>query len=493
MLPFYYVRTLEKVEIALLDMFNNLRVNKYTDITRTNYTKTVSVPVHTHSDKNFANHWRNRHEKKKPLPIPCAGLRFEGITPNTANRTQATYARNIYSENTDQWISDIQPTPYYIRFTMELLTDNRSDWGQLVENTIPYFNPHRTLRINEFDFVKDIERQIPVFLENVDVKFEDEIEASSKHRFIRCILSLRLDVDLYRPLELPEIIKYAEMNINAGEFIHKHQVLVYPDPLAEDERKAWEELDPSIREGFSLLKTVAGTLVKEVELDGTVRWKEITAPDAVRPVGVPDFKQLSLNFDDDTSLEDDSSGFNRDFVALNDSNREYVPDLPPGSGQEMSTTDGNDVGYSSGNATWNDILTWFGTEVNGEMGHPFTYSITLQFNSDPISDTIFQTLKNKETEEYLGTGLTIPEGEVFFEWGLISNRLYFAMRTIYYEENQLDFVEGLSHTFTTENEIELNDIEIYKFTFVLYDKGHSGMFGYTISDGPMIPLNTVKE
>lgn len=493
MVPFYYIRTLEKVEIALLDMFNNLRVNKYTDITRKNYTKTVKVPVMTHSDKNFANHWRNRQTKKMPLPLPCAGLRFENITPNTGNRTQPTYNRNIYSEKSNQWISDIQPTPYYVRYTLEFLTDNRGDWGQLIENTIPYFNQHRTLRIREFDFFTDIERKIPVYLENVDVKFEDEIEASSKHRFIRYTLSLRLDVDLYRPLELPDVIKYAEMNINTGDFMHKHQVLVYPDPIIENERKAWEQIDPSTRKGFSLLKTIAGTLVKEIELDGSVRWKEITAPDAVRPVGVPDFKQLSLNFDNDTPLEHDNSGFGRDFVALNDANRTYIANLPPGSGQESIPIDDNAVGYKSANATWNNILTWFGTESEGTNGSPFTFAITLQFTTNPVNDTIFQYLKNKETDDYNDTGLTLPEGEVFFEWGLISNKLYFTLRTIKYDNDQLDFVEALGYTFTTQNELNLNDIDIYKFNFVLYDDGHNGMFGYNISDGPMIPLTTIKE
>ena len=34
MTPYYYVRTQEKVEIALLDMFNNIVVNKYSDLSK---------------------------------------------------------------------------------------------------------------------------------------------------------------------------------------------------------------------------------------------------------------------------------------------------------------------------------------------------------------------------------------------------------------------------------------------------------------------------
>lgn len=482
MLPFYYVRTLEKVEIALLDMFNDLRVNKYNDITRTTYTKTVPVPIFTHADKNFANHWRNRLSKKMPMPIPCGGLRFSSITPNNPNRTQTTYARSIFSKASQQWIQDIQPTPYYVTYDMEFLTDNRADWGQLVENILPYFNTFRTLRIKEFDFFSDIECKIPVMLENITTEFEDEIEAGSKHRFIKLKISLRCDVDLYRPFEIPEIIKYAEMNMNMDQFIHKHQVLVYPDPLALREKRDWEILSPSSREGLTLLKTVAGTLVKEVTLDGVTHWKDITLPDATRPIHVPNYKELSFNFDNDTPNEIDQSGFGRDFVALNDANRTYIPDFPPGAGQDAPD------GYQS-NTAWNNILTWFGSE-DGLNGTPYTFDIILQFVKPEPDDTIFQSLHNLETPNYKGT-YTLPAGEVFFEWGLVSGHMYFTMRTVKLEGTA--FTEVLSHTFTTDNKLELNNTSIYKLTFVLYDKGREGMFGYSVDDGPMIALNTTKE
>jgi len=328
MLPFYYVRTQEKVEIALLDMFNNLRVNKYTDSSRTTFTKTIKVPIVTHHDKNFANFYRNNDHKKRPLPLPIAGLRYDRKEQNTANRTQATYCRNIFSKATEQWIQDIQPTPYFLYYSMEVLMDNKSDFGQITENIVPYFNTFRTLRIKEFDFVPDIERKIPVYLVSVEDKFEDELEAGSQHRYIRAIFQFRLEVDWYRPFEIPEIIKYAELNIHLGEFIHSQQIFVYPDPIAEQEKKAWEMLAPSQRTGFTLLKTCARTLVRCVDVDGSTQYKEVTVPDGVRPVGVPDFKLLSLNFDEDDPLATDHSGFGRDFVALNDTTRNYIDPFP---------------------------------------------------------------------------------------------------------------------------------------------------------------------
>ena len=156
MVPFYYCRISEKCEIALLDMFNNLVVNKYSDLSRTTYTKTIKVPIVINQDKNFANWFRNVEEKKRTLPIPIGGLRYVSMEPNNENRTQSTYVRTIFSKATERWIQDIQPTPYKLTYDLEFLTDNLSDYHQIRENIVPYFNKARTLRIKEFDFAPDL-------------------------------------------------------------------------------------------------------------------------------------------------------------------------------------------------------------------------------------------------------------------------------------------------------------------------------------------------
>jgi len=477
MRPFYYVRTQEKVEIALLDMFNDIIVNKYTNLSRTDVVKTIHVPILTHYDKNFANWHRNRNHKKKPLPLPIGGLRYVGKSPNSENRTQTTFCRNIFSRATDQWLQDVQPTPYYLNYELEFLMDNKSDFGQITENIVPYFNTFRTLRIKEWDFAPDIERKILVYIEGITDTFEDELEAGSTHRYIKTNMKLRLDVDWYRPFEIPEIIKYAELNFEIGEFLHKTQYLIYPDPIAEEQKQKWETLSSTVKTGYSLLTTCEGTCVKKVDLDGNITWEDVTMPDGMRPSQVPDFKMLSLNFDSDTALATDDSGFDRDFVAISDGTRTFIPDLPPGSGQEVE--DGYKVDDS---VSWDKIFDWFGTN-DGENENPFTFSITLQFNDNPPADTIFQYLTNDETTDEDGN--VIPEGEVFFDWGLMDSKLYFAFQT--YGSS------SLSYTFTTQEQLTLNNTDIYRFRFVLYDNGHAGVFGCSVNDGSTIILDAERE
>lgn len=475
---FYFVRTKEKLEIALSDVFNDIYVNKYTDLERVDYSKTVKVPLVLQYDGNFANWYDTICLKKKPMPLPIAGLRYDRKEQNSRNRTQATYCRNVFSKATDKWIQDIQPNPYYLYYTLEFLMDSKSDFEQITENIIPYFNPFRTLRIKEWDFAPDIERKIPILLTPAGDDFKDEIQVGPNHRYITTKFTIRAEVDFYRPFELPEIIKYAELNIHVDDFIHSHQVLVYPDPIAEQEKKAWEQLLPSTKTGYMLLKTTARTIVKELQLDGTTLLKEVTVPDAVRPIQVPDFKLLSLNFDQDQPLVTDDSGYGRDFVVLNDSTRQFISNFPPGGGQLVEDGYKVDTGVS-----WNRILDWFGTN-DGLHESPFTFSIILQFNSQPIVDTVFQYLVNNESVD--SDGNVIPAGEVFFDWGLIDSKLYFSFRT--YGTN------ALSYVFSSKDQLTfLNSSDIYKFEFVLYDSGHEGMFGYTINSGPTVALETIRD
>lgn len=476
MLPFYYVRTLEKLEIAFLDVVNDLHVNKYTDITRTKYTKSVPVPVFTYSSKNFANHWRNRESKKIPMPIPCAGLRFAGIKPNISAQTQTSYTRSIYSSKSLKWIQDLQPTPYTVTYDLELLADNRSDWAQLLENILPYFPPAppRVLRIKEFDFYPEIENEIPLFLEGVNTTFEDEIELGSAHPFIRTNLSFRMDIDMYRPLEIATMIKYAELNMNIGEFIHKQQLFVYPTLVGADTKKDWEQLTPSTRQGYSLLKTCAGTLAKHITIDGATTTVELTVPDAIRPIKIPNFKELSLAFDSGTPDEIDNSGFGRDFIALNPSTLIFDADSIIA-----------DEGWKSSDLNhWNNILDWF-CDINGNITAPYSFDISLQFINNSY-DTIFQCLTNKETENFNNTGKTLPINSVYFSWGITDNRLFFNYHTTKFDPDTKSFINGNTKMFYSD-ELTLDSSSIYRFTFVLFDQGDQGTFGVSENGNHTVP------
>ena len=550
---YYYVREIEKILIGLYDMFDNLRVNKYSDARRTEYVKTVKVPLVTHYSKDFANYLTSTQSKQILSVLPVAGLRWTGDQRDDPNMTQPTYAREIYCRDQDFWIRDIQPRAYVFKFELTLLSGNTSDMWQLKENIQPYYQTYRTLRIKEFDFCPEIERQVPVCITGWTDEIRDETDLTGNEgQVYQTTYTIEAHGVMHCPYMLPAEIRYAEMNFIVNkQYNDTEQILVYPDEIAKQKRKLWETVSPSIREGFSLLKSFTRTLVRRSTVDGeeywndeTQRyamltynevtgvdadgaktgynpvsyegetvlqyqrsadgsrildengnpipeevtkysWEQVVVDDVERPAEVPSFDLLHLTFDDDSTFATDYSGLGRDFVAINDENYRFVPDVPPGNGAEApegyeATGLETDPG-TGGVRKWSQILEWFGDNAAGTIESPFTFKATLQFREDTPGDTVFQYLYNPE-DVTLADGTVIPAEEVWFDWGVMDSRLYFTYKTT------TQFRTFKTDTFEFDKEM------IYSFYFVLYDKGESGMFGVrTNLSETMVALTTYEE
>lgn len=538
MTPYYYVREIEKIMIALLDVFNNLRVNKYTDLSRTTYTKTISVPIVTHQSDDFANYFSTTMSKQQTMSVPIAGLRYVSNAPDDNHRVQPTYCREILSEPLQQWIRDIQPTPYQFNFELELLSDNLSDFFQLKENIEPYFNTYRTLRIKEFDFAPEIERPIAFTIGTPSDQIDDEkSDTSNEYQYYHTKYQIQCHGVLHRPYELPAMIKYAQMDFNLdNKIIDSLQVLVYPDEIAKKKKQLWETITPSIREGYSLLKSLTRTLIKRGTVDGEEQWEDVTlqralltdpevlsydskgnpesginprlvgyktdadgnyildsdgdkipiysweeivVEDVERPTEVPSFDLIHLHFDEDSSFESDFSGLGRDFVSVNDSAREFKPNIPPGNGN--FAPGGYAFSSKAEDKDWSQILDWFGNNKEGTIESSYTFKATLQFTEQ--GDTIFQYLYNPNDVE-LSDGTIIPAGGVWFDWGIMDGRLYFTYHT-----------SSLHKTFQSDS-FTYDNTTIYSFYFVLYNNGMNGAFGVKTNFSETmiaLPTNEVED
>lgn len=540
MRPFYYVRTIEKILIGLIDMFNNMYVNKYDDMNRTTYSRSVKIPIITHNNANFTNFWSSTQYKQQTVPYPIGAIRFVSNSPDTSNRPQPTYAREIFSRSADRWIRDIQPTPYTFNFELQFQADNISDIFQIKENIEPYFNEYRTIVIKEWDFAPEIPRPVVVVINSNTTEMNEEInDTDAQQQVYKVTYPIACYGVYHRPYETPEMIKYAEMNFHIDEdIIHREQLLVYPSEIIQQKKKLWETVCPSIREGYSILHTLSTTLIQKQDADGSKYYEDVSlkqlllfdrfttttyheglklcgvdeynedtpglpyddpktdykilpedfdkngipiytycesvTDDITRPSEVPSFDLLRFNFDYDTPHESDLSGFGRDFVAVNDDTRKFIPNIAPGNGQEV------EGGYAVEDyVDWSKILNWFGDNANGDIESSYTFKATIQFVEDAPGDTIFQYLSNDETT--LSDGTVIPEGEVWFDWGMMNGRLYFTYHT---SSKYKTFVSDVIHP---------NKETIYSFYFALYDKGDKGMFGVkTNFSDTMIALNTVE-
>lgn len=553
----YYVREIEKILIGLYDMFDNLRVNKYADPRRKVVEKTLQVPLVTHYSKDFANYLSSTTSKQILPVLPVAGLRYTGNARDDSNMTQPTYAREIYCQDQDFWIRDIQPRAYVFRFELTLLSGNTTDMWQLKENIEPYFQTYRTLRLKEFDFCPDIENEVPVCITswNDDIRDLTDMNANQSQLY-QTTYQIEAHGRMHCPYVTPVEIRYAQLDFNvSNKVIDSEQILVYPDEIARQKRQLWETVAPSKRDGFSLLKTLAKTLVRRATVDGeeywsdeTLRyamltyneitgkdidgdptgfnpvvydngngatveeyvinpdgtyardengelltktvpaysWEQVVVDDVERPAEVPSFDLLHLTFDDDSPIAKDFSGLGRDFIAINDENRRFVPEIPPGNGSDApegyeSTGLESDPANPGGVRQWSRILEWFGDNAEGKITSPFTFKATLQFKEAVPGDTVFQYLYNPD-DVTLSDGTVIEAGDVWFDWGIMDSCLYFTYKT-----------SSKFMTYRTKP-FEFDNKAIYSFYFVLYDGGDNGVFGVkTNLRDTMIALETYKE
>ena len=521
-------------------MFNNMYVNKYDDMNRVDYSRSAKIPIITHNNANFTNFWSSTQYKQQTVAYPIGAIRFVSNAPDASNRPQPTYAREIFCRSADRWIRDIQPTPYTFNFELQFQADNISDIFQIKENIEPYFNEYRTIVIKEWDFAPEIPRPVVVVINSNTTELNEEItDSDAQQQIYKVTYPITCYGVYHRPYETPEMIKYAEMNFHIDEdIIHREQLLVYPSEIIMQKKKLWETVCPTIREGYSILHTLSTTLLQKEDADGSKYYEDVSlkqlllfdrfttttyheglklcgvdeynsetpgvpyddpktdykvlpedfdkngipiytycesvTEDITRPAEVPSFDLLRFNFDYDTPHESDLSGFGRDFVVVNDDTRKFVPNIAPGNGQEV------EGGYAVEDyVDWSKILNWFGDNANGDIESSYTFKATIQFVEDTPGDTIFQYLSNDETT--LSDGTVIPEGEVWFDWGMMNGRLYFTYHT---SSKYKTFVSDVIHP---------NKETIYSFYFALYDKGDKGMFGVkTNFSETMIALNTVE-
>lgn len=211
MRPFYHPRIFERVNIALLDMFNSIELNRYdADF---NVEKIIRVPIVFYYDKSIAEFVMNTTSTKKESKhsAPILGLRLNSMAPNQSSKTQINRVRKIYDSASATYTLDVAPAPWVLNYSLSLYAEKAQDFFQLIEQIVPYYNGQLSLRIKEFEF-NNIERDIPVNLTNVDLQFaEGERE---KHNSMTAIFSFSVKVDFYQPPMIADVIKQIEMNIN---------------------------------------------------------------------------------------------------------------------------------------------------------------------------------------------------------------------------------------------------------------------------------------
>lgn len=210
---YYYPETIRNVTVAVLDMFDDFYIKRYDRTPAKNGTvvKTVRVPImFGPQEKRHMDELRGTKDGWQAPPVPRLSLVLNGIEydPSRAsgiNEIRHFYDTNLEIKDLDGFFADVNPAPYNFNFTLSVMTDSLSDFSQIVENILPYFNPNRYLRVKEFSFL-NIERDLPLALGGITPNFTDSLDVGQERR-VDGDMSLTVQGWMYRPISSEKIIK----------------------------------------------------------------------------------------------------------------------------------------------------------------------------------------------------------------------------------------------------------------------------------------------
>lgn len=224
MLTYYYPKTLFGITVALLNMFNEIKVVKHdssgTSLGEKNVPITFAPTEKYHKDRiedHYVDADNIENNQRYYLQIPRMAMTLNGIAYSPDRASGANQWRYWFQKSLglsqgeiDQIYSDYQPTPYDYNFSLYIRTDHIDCLAQILENILPYFNPKLMLRVKEFSFL-NIERDLPVSMDGVNPDFSDDMtENDSRH--VNASINLTVEGWMYRPVVQSKVIKIINSN-----------------------------------------------------------------------------------------------------------------------------------------------------------------------------------------------------------------------------------------------------------------------------------------
>jgi len=225
-----YHQIFRKTVVAFGTLFNNIEIHKDDEV--------MKVPLaYGPKQKFLARLDQNPDPTNKRVQITLPRISFEinGITYDPGRKVSPTQKIKI-AKDTDENKNVFMPVPYNVGFELAIISKTQEDGLEILEQILPFFQPHYNLPIKLLDDVNET-KDVPVVLNSVD--YEDDYEGDfSTRRAIIYTLGFTAKTYLYGPVTDSKIIKkvitdyYTSTNVNTAP--REVRYTTVPDPITAD-------------------------------------------------------------------------------------------------------------------------------------------------------------------------------------------------------------------------------------------------------------------
>jgi len=171
---YYYHEIIRKTIIAFGTLFNDIHI-RHTD-QQGNAASDIKVPLAYGPSQKFLARITQQADLNKPIQITLPRMSFEMTSIAYDSSRKSSLIQTFKTCDDGSKIKKVfMPVPYNIGFELNILSKLNDDSLQVLEQILPYFQPHFNLTVDLVDSIGE-KRDIPIILDSVS--FQDDYEGT---------------------------------------------------------------------------------------------------------------------------------------------------------------------------------------------------------------------------------------------------------------------------------------------------------------------------
>ena len=277
MFEYFYNEILRRTIISFGSLFNEISIKQ--ENSSGNTVNDFRVPLAYGPTQKFLARLNQQPDlnKSTSLTLPRMSFEFVGLEYDPSRKLQQTQTFKKGSVSDPTQIQKVYtPVPYNMNFELAIFTKLNDDMLQIVEQILPYFQPHYNMTLNLVETIGE-KKDVPVVLNSIDMNDDYEGDFTTRRALIYT-LRFSAKTYLYGPVASAssDIITKATVGYVAGstggtEYSRDLSYRVTPRAIKNYTGTVLSNLTDDITLGATVIKVddpTAFTADTYVEIDG---------------------------------------------------------------------------------------------------------------------------------------------------------------------------------------------------------------------------------
>jgi hypothetical protein len=254
MFEYFYHEILRKTIISFGTLFNNITIQRVND--NGDVFSSLQVPLAYSPTQKFLARLEQSPDLNKPVQISLPRMSFEfiGLYYDSQRKVTTTQFFVSKDKSNNELRRAYMPVPYNMDFELSIFTKSNDDMLQIVEQILPFFQPHFTLTVDLVDQIGE-KRDVPVILNSISM--DDTYEGTfDSRRALIYTLKFTAKTYLFGPISTQDVSKDIIKKVSIG--------FIAGDSTSTPRRELSYSIEPVATKSYS--NNVVTTLSSNIEV-----------------------------------------------------------------------------------------------------------------------------------------------------------------------------------------------------------------------------------